>query len=121
MRILLINPPYQTITSNFGVGHQVPLGLLMIGGTLLERGHEVSRLERVCAGTYACKAAGIWTRDGSKLEIEWDDGTPDQSWTITSTFVPRESTTGVGLSKGAGPLTKLKKLPTEVPPRWVLS
>jgi hypothetical protein len=28
MKVLLINPPYQTITSNFGVGHQVPLGLL---------------------------------------------------------------------------------------------
>ena len=24
MRALLINPPYQTITSNWGVGHQVP-------------------------------------------------------------------------------------------------
>jgi anaerobic magnesium-protoporphyrin IX monomethyl ester cyclase len=41
MKILLINPPYQTLTSNFGVGHQVPLGLLMIGGPLLDAGHEV--------------------------------------------------------------------------------
>ena len=99
-------------------GGFIPLGPTYL---LLERGHEVSRLERVCAGTWACKAAGIWTRDGSKLEIEWDDGTPDQSWTITSTFVPRESTTGVANSSGVGPLTKLKKPPTVVPPRWVLS
>ena len=35
MRALLVNPPYQTLTSNLGVGHQVPLGLLMVGGALL--------------------------------------------------------------------------------------
>jgi anaerobic magnesium-protoporphyrin IX monomethyl ester cyclase len=42
MRVLLVNPPYQTLTSNLGVGHQVPLGLLMVGGSLLKAGHEVS-------------------------------------------------------------------------------
>jgi len=45
MNVLLINPPYQTITSNFGVGHQVPLGLLMIGGPLLDAGHSVQLLD----------------------------------------------------------------------------
>jgi anaerobic magnesium-protoporphyrin IX monomethyl ester cyclase len=45
MRILLINPPYQTITSNWGVGHQVPLGLLMVGGALHDEGFEVSLLD----------------------------------------------------------------------------
>ncbi|MBX6314629.1 MAG: radical SAM protein [Isosphaeraceae bacterium] len=45
MKILLINPPYQTITSNFGVGHQVPLGLLMVGGPLIDAGHEVKLLD----------------------------------------------------------------------------
>jgi anaerobic magnesium-protoporphyrin IX monomethyl ester cyclase len=45
MRILLINPPYQTLTSNVGVGHQVPLGLLMIGGPLLDAGHQVGLLD----------------------------------------------------------------------------
>src|SRR5438105_824335 len=48
MKVLLINPPYQTITSNLGVGHQVPLGLLMIGGPLLDAGHEVSLLDAEC-------------------------------------------------------------------------
>ncbi len=48
MKVLLINPPYQTITSNFGVGHQVPLGLLMIGGPLLDAGHEVKLLDAEC-------------------------------------------------------------------------
>jgi anaerobic magnesium-protoporphyrin IX monomethyl ester cyclase len=45
MRTMLINPPYQTITSNWGVGHQVPLGLLMVGGALLDAGHEVTLLD----------------------------------------------------------------------------
>ena len=48
MKVLLINPPYQTITSNFGVGHQIPLGLLMVGGPLLDAGHEVRLLDAEC-------------------------------------------------------------------------
>jgi len=45
MRILLINPPYQTITSNLGVGHQVPLGLLLVGGSLIDAGFDVQLLD----------------------------------------------------------------------------
>jgi anaerobic magnesium-protoporphyrin IX monomethyl ester cyclase len=45
MRILLINPPYQTFTCNLGVGHHVPLGLLMVGGPLVDAGHEVTLLD----------------------------------------------------------------------------
>ncbi len=45
MKVLLINPSYQTWTSNVGVGHQVPLGLLMVGGPLLDAGHEVRLLD----------------------------------------------------------------------------
>jgi anaerobic magnesium-protoporphyrin IX monomethyl ester cyclase len=48
MRILLINPPYQTLTSNWGVGHQIPLGLLMVGGPLLDQGHCVRLLDAEC-------------------------------------------------------------------------
>src|SRR5438128_10660778 len=48
VRVLLINPPYQTLTSNFGVGHQIPLGLLMVGGPLLDAGHGVSLLDAEC-------------------------------------------------------------------------
>jgi anaerobic magnesium-protoporphyrin IX monomethyl ester cyclase len=48
MKVLLINPPYQTITSNFGVGHQTPLGLLMVGGPLIDAGHEVRLLDAEC-------------------------------------------------------------------------
>jgi anaerobic magnesium-protoporphyrin IX monomethyl ester cyclase len=48
MKVLLINPPYQTITSNLGVGHQTPLGLLMAGGPLVDAGHEVRLLDAEC-------------------------------------------------------------------------
>jgi len=43
MRILLINPPYRA-NSICGMGPQVPLGLLSIGGPLIDAGHEVSLL-----------------------------------------------------------------------------
>jgi anaerobic magnesium-protoporphyrin IX monomethyl ester cyclase len=48
VKILLINTPYQTITSNFGVGHQVPLGLLMVGGPLVDAGHDVRLIDAEC-------------------------------------------------------------------------
>lgn len=40
MRIVLINPNYRA-TSIHGMGPQVPLGLLMIGGPLVDQGHDV--------------------------------------------------------------------------------
>ena len=45
MKILLINPPYLTLTSRLGVGHQIPIGLLMIGGPLKDAGHDVRLLD----------------------------------------------------------------------------
>ena len=46
--VLLINPPYVTITSSRGVGHQVPLGMLMVGGALLDAGVRVELLDAEC-------------------------------------------------------------------------
>src|ERR671918_259784 len=92
MKILLINPPYQTLTSNFGVGHQVPLGLLMVGGPLIDAGHEVRLLDaegrRLGLGDVASEVrrrapeigghevgeplagvAGIAYRDGSRVVL----------------------------------------------------
>ena len=43
MRILLINPPYRA-NSIHGMGPQIPLGLLAIGGPLIDAGHEVRLL-----------------------------------------------------------------------------
>ena len=45
MRILLINPPYSAVTSRHGTGEQIPLGLLAIGGSLLDAGYEVHLLD----------------------------------------------------------------------------
>src|SRR5262245_49946025 len=53
MNTILINPPYQTITSNWGVGHQVPLGLLMVGGVVRDSGFDVSLLDAE-AGRLSC-------------------------------------------------------------------
>ena len=45
MRILLINPPHASIGSRLAGEHLPPLGLLSIGGPLLDRGHEVRLLD----------------------------------------------------------------------------
>lgn len=44
IRILLINPPYISLTSR-GVGHQIPFGLLCLGGPLIDAGHDVRLLD----------------------------------------------------------------------------
>lgn len=45
MRVLLVNPPYVSLTSAHGVGHQIPFGLLCIGGPLIDAGHHVELLD----------------------------------------------------------------------------
>ena len=45
MRILLINPPDSSVGSRLAGEHLPPLGLLSIGGPLIDRGHEVRLLD----------------------------------------------------------------------------
>ena len=45
MKILLLNPPHPSIGSRIPVEHLPPLGLLAIGGPLLDAGHEVQLLD----------------------------------------------------------------------------
>ncbi len=45
MRILLINPPHPSIGSRLPDEHLPPLGLLSIGGPLIDKGHEVKLLD----------------------------------------------------------------------------
>lgn len=45
MRFLLINAPHPSIGSRIPDDHLPPLGLLMIGGPLLDKGHEVKLLD----------------------------------------------------------------------------
>jgi len=45
VRIALVNGPLRSAVCDFGVGHQMPLGLLMIGGPVLAAGHEVKMID----------------------------------------------------------------------------
>jgi anaerobic magnesium-protoporphyrin IX monomethyl ester cyclase len=45
MRILLINPPHPSIGSRIPLEHLPPLGLLSVGGPLIDAGHEVWLLD----------------------------------------------------------------------------
>src|SRR5581483_3998519 len=66
MRILLINAPLQSIVCDRGVGHQVPLGLLMIGGPLRDCGHTVRLLDAACdhlSDADIVYAVGIFSAD----------------------------------------------------------
>jgi anaerobic magnesium-protoporphyrin IX monomethyl ester cyclase len=45
MKILLVNPPLRSITNTFGVGFQLPLGLVMVGGPLVDAGHTVTLVD----------------------------------------------------------------------------
>lgn len=45
MRVLLVNPPHTAIGSRVPDDHLPPLGLLSIGGPLLDAGHDVSLLD----------------------------------------------------------------------------
>ena len=45
MRILLINPPHTAIGSRIPKEHLPPLGLLSLGGPLIDAGHEVALLD----------------------------------------------------------------------------
>lgn len=44
LRVLLVNPAYISLSSR-GIGHQIPLGLLCIGGPLIDAGHVVHLLD----------------------------------------------------------------------------
>ncbi len=45
MRIVLINAPLKSAVCDWGVGHQMPLGLLMVGGPLLDAGYPVKLID----------------------------------------------------------------------------
>jgi anaerobic magnesium-protoporphyrin IX monomethyl ester cyclase len=45
MRVLLLNPPHPAVSSRCHDGHMPPLGLLAIGGPLIDAGHAVCLLD----------------------------------------------------------------------------
>lgn len=52
MRVQLINPPYRAVTS-YGLGAQMPLGLLLVGGALIDAGHQVALIDGEAKGLSA--------------------------------------------------------------------
>ncbi len=84
---------------------------------LLDRGHEAYRLAKVNVGPYLCQAAGVWTRSGATLQVQWDDGRR-QSWTVQRLFTPKVKTEGTPLSANTGLLTMLPKAPDVLPLNW---
>ncbi|MBX3498589.1 MAG: hypothetical protein KF889_04030 [Alphaproteobacteria bacterium] len=77
---------------------------------LLHRGHEAYRLEKGL-GRYACSARGMWTLTGNKIDIVWEDTTPDQSWTMATSYTPRTKTAGVPVSGNAGEIVRVAEIP----------
>lgn len=57
MRVLLVNPPLQNLSNRVGVGFHLPLGLLMVGGPLIDDGNEVELLDADALRLSAAKTA----------------------------------------------------------------
>src|SRR5579875_478657 len=45
MNIVLINAPLKSTVCDYGIGHQMPLGLLMVGGPLVDAGFHVTLID----------------------------------------------------------------------------
>jgi anaerobic magnesium-protoporphyrin IX monomethyl ester cyclase len=45
LRIALLNAPLKSALCDYAIGHQLPLGMLMIGGPLLDAGHAVTLID----------------------------------------------------------------------------
>lgn len=83
---------------------------------LLHRGHEAFRLQRTL-GPYFCVARGVWTLQGNIATVDWDDGTPKQSWSLAMSWVPKEAAIGTPMTGNTGKLTRIMKI--QMPPKGV--
>lgn len=87
---------------------------------LLHRGHEAFRLEKGL-GPYFCTARGVWTLTGKRIDIVWEDSTPDQSWTMATTYTPKTRTAGIPISSNTGEIVRvaqIPKTPSEIMMNW---
>jgi len=69
MTLLLINPPLRSTTNRLGVGFQLPLGLLMIGGPLVDAGHEVVLCDADALGLSPCDVARLAVRHNASVVL----------------------------------------------------
>lgn len=85
---------------------------------LLHRGHEAFRLDKGL-GPYACSARGMWTLTGKKIDIVWEDSTPNQSWTMGTTYTPKTKTAGIPISGNTGAIVRVAQIP-KTPPELMM-
>lgn len=57
MRVLLVNPPVRNLSNRIGVGFHLPLGLLMVGGPIVDDGHDVELLDADALGLSVAQTA----------------------------------------------------------------
>ena len=69
MTLFLVNPPLRSITNRHGVGFQLPLGLLMIGGPLVDAGHEVVLCDADALGLSPCEVAALAVRRNASVVL----------------------------------------------------
>jgi len=81
---------------------------------LLHRGHEAFKLEKGL-GPYFCTARGVWTLTGKRIDIVWEDSTPDQSWTMATTYTPKMRTAGIPISGNTGEIVRVAQIPKTPP------
>ncbi|NJM41088.1 MAG: hypothetical protein HC853_10070 [Anaerolineae bacterium] len=55
MRIVLLTPNRRFIANQYGLGYQIPLGLVFIGGPLIDVGHAVKLIDNDLHGWPAAK------------------------------------------------------------------
>ena len=66
LNIVLLTPRRQFIANKYGLGYQIPLGLVFIGGPLIDAGHQVKLIDNDVLG---------W--DNKQLALELAKNPPD--------------------------------------------
>ena len=74
MRVLLVNPPLRSITNRVGVGFQLPLGLVMVGGPLVDAGHQVTLCDADALGLSPRGIAATVARTQSSVVLVGHSG-----------------------------------------------
>jgi anaerobic magnesium-protoporphyrin IX monomethyl ester cyclase len=74
MRVLLVNPPLRSITNRVGVGFQLPLGLVMVGGPLVDAGHQVTLCDADALGLSPREVAATAVRAQSSVVLVGHSG-----------------------------------------------
>lgn len=105
-----------------------PGGFVMMSPTyiLLHRGHEAYRFERrFSSGMHSLVERGLWSMKGDVVTLTWADSRETMSWSVATSWVPKEQTIGTPLTGNSGKLTRVAgvprgKLPETIPANWMV-